>query len=277
MKGNENMNENVTLDGYFDEAREYIEANAKNEIQTERLNEMIFGLHEEWKHRAKTMDSNKNANETVNFNVQTIHVRNEIVKFAYDTDAIFNFTHRNTQYKPQKISFQALSSEILSPEYLNSGWIEELSPRICQNWKHDKSEILIMYFEPFQFFFIQDGKHRYVEAQKFNKAADNLTHILFHPVAVLMQFLILKANYFIEYSKMFNIIASFVISNNTASLKLAVPLKKAAFCRHAVSNSSCCLLLQISQKSFHTFLRFSPHHKSSDSSHERYPGLRFRG
>lgn len=23
MKGNENMNENVTLDGYFDEAREY--------------------------------------------------------------------------------------------------------------------------------------------------------------------------------------------------------------------------------------------------------------
>ena len=85
------MNENVTLDGYFDEAREYIEANAKNEIQTERLNEMIFGLHEEWKHRAKTMDSNKNANETVNFNVQTIHVRNEIVKFAYDTDAIFNF------------------------------------------------------------------------------------------------------------------------------------------------------------------------------------------
>ena len=66
------MNENVTLDGYFDEAREYIEANAKNEIQTERLNEMIFGLHEEWKHRAKTMDSNKNANETVNFNVQTI-------------------------------------------------------------------------------------------------------------------------------------------------------------------------------------------------------------
>lgn len=31
------MNENVTLDGYFDEAREYIEANAKNEIQTERL------------------------------------------------------------------------------------------------------------------------------------------------------------------------------------------------------------------------------------------------
>ena len=29
MKGNENMNENVTLDGYFDEAREYIEANAK--------------------------------------------------------------------------------------------------------------------------------------------------------------------------------------------------------------------------------------------------------
>ena len=130
------MNENVTLDGYFDEAREYIEANAKNEIQTERLNEMIFGLHEEWKHRAKTMDSDKNANETVNFNVQTIHVRNEIVKFAYDTDAIFNFTHRNTQYKPQKISFQALSSEILSPEYLNSGWIEELSPRICQNWKH---------------------------------------------------------------------------------------------------------------------------------------------
>ena len=138
------MNENVTLDGYFDEAREYIEANAKNEIQTERLNEMIFGLHEEWKHRAKTMDSNKNANETVNFNVQTIHVRNEIVKFAYDTDAIFNFIHRNTQYKPQKISFQALSSEILSPEYLNSGWIEELSPRICQNWKHDKSEILII-------------------------------------------------------------------------------------------------------------------------------------
>ena len=186
MKGNENMNENVTLDGYFDEAREYIEANAKNEIQTERLNEMIFGLHEEWKHRAKTMDSNKNANETVNFNVQTIHVRNEIVKFAYDTDAIFNFTHRNTQYKPQKISFQALSSEILSPEYLNSGWIEELSPRICQNWKHDKSEIL------------------------------------FHLIAVLMQFLILKVNYFIEYSKMFNIIASFVISNNTASLKLAV-------------------------------------------------------
>ena len=54
------MNEKVTLDGYFDEAREYIEANAKNEIQTERLNEMIFGLHEEWKHRAKTMDSNKN-------------------------------------------------------------------------------------------------------------------------------------------------------------------------------------------------------------------------
>ena len=106
---------------------------------------------------------------SVNFNVQTIHVRNEIVKFAYDTDAIFNFIHRNTQYKPQKISFQALSSEILSPEYLNSGWIEELSPRICQNWKHDKSEILIMYFEPFQFFFIQDGKHRYVEAQKFNK------------------------------------------------------------------------------------------------------------
>lgn len=169
MKGNENMNENVTLDGYFDEAREYIEANAKNEIQTERLNEMIFGLHEEWKHRAKTMDSNKNANETVNFNVQTIHVRNEIVKFAYDTDAIFNFIHRNTQYKPQKISFQALSSEILSPEYLSSGWIEELDPRTCQNWKHDKSEILIMYFEPFQFFFIQDGKHRYVEAQKFNK------------------------------------------------------------------------------------------------------------
>ena len=38
------MNENVTLDGYFDEAREYIEANAKNEIQTERLNEMIFGF-----------------------------------------------------------------------------------------------------------------------------------------------------------------------------------------------------------------------------------------
>ena len=165
MKGNENMNENVTLDGYFDEAREYIEANAKNEIQTERLNEMIFGLHEEWKHRAKTMDSNKNANETVNFNVQTIHLRNEIVKFAYDTDAIFNFIHRNTQYKPQKISFQALSSEILSPEYLSSGWIEELDPRTCQNWKHDKSEILIMYFEPFQFFFIQDGKHRYVEGE----------------------------------------------------------------------------------------------------------------
>ena len=39
MKGNENMNENVTLDGYFDEAREYIEANAKNEIQTERLSQ----------------------------------------------------------------------------------------------------------------------------------------------------------------------------------------------------------------------------------------------
>ena len=50
------MNENVILDGYFDEAREYIEAKAKNEIQTERLNEMIFGLHEEWKHRAKTME-----------------------------------------------------------------------------------------------------------------------------------------------------------------------------------------------------------------------------
>ena len=82
------MNENVTLDGYFDEAREYIEENAKNEIQAKRLDEMISGLHEEWKHRAKTMNSDKNANETVNFNVQTIHVRNEIVKFAYDTDAI---------------------------------------------------------------------------------------------------------------------------------------------------------------------------------------------
>ena len=99
MKGNENMNENVTLDGYFDEAREYIEANAKNEIQTERLNEMIFGLHEEWKHRAKTMDSNKNANETVNFNVQTIHVRNEIVKliltpFLISFIATHNISHK---------------------------------------------------------------------------------------------------------------------------------------------------------------------------------------
>lgn len=112
MKGNREYELKTWLwTGYFDEAREYIEANAKNEIQTERLNEMIFGLHEEWKHRAKTMDSNKNANETVNFNVQTIHLRNEIVKFAYDTDAIFNFIHRNTQYKPQKISFQALSSK----------------------------------------------------------------------------------------------------------------------------------------------------------------------
>ena len=71
MKGNENMNENVILDGYFDEAREYIEAKAKNEIQTERLNEMIFGLHEEWKHRAKTMKlkmaSVSYANFTISF------------------------------------------------------------------------------------------------------------------------------------------------------------------------------------------------------------------
>ena len=78
-------------------------------------------------------------------------------------------THRNTQYKPQKISFQALSSEILSPEYLSSGWIEELDPLTRQDWGHSRDEILIIYFEPFQFFFIQDGKHRYVEAQKFNK------------------------------------------------------------------------------------------------------------
>lgn len=63
------MNENVTLDGYFDEAREYIEANAKNKIQAERLKEMISSLHEEWKHRTKTMDSDKNVNETVNFNI----------------------------------------------------------------------------------------------------------------------------------------------------------------------------------------------------------------
>ena len=134
-----------------------------------KMPEMISGLHEEWKHRAKTMNSDKNANETVNFNVQTIHVRNEIVKFAYDTDAIFNFIHRNTQYKPQKISFQALSSEILFPEYVSSGWIEELDPLTRQDWGHSRDEILIIYFEPFQFFFIQDGKHRYVEAQKFNK------------------------------------------------------------------------------------------------------------
>ena len=167
------------------------------------------------------MDSNKNANETVNFNVQTIHLRNEIVKFAYDTDAIFNFIHRNTQYKPQKISFQALSSEILSPEYLSSGWIEELGPLTRQNWniaEMNSYHITLSHFSSslFRTVNIDTWKLRNLISSRY------LTHILFHLIAVLMQFLILKVNYFIEYSKMFNIIASFVISNNTASLKLAV-------------------------------------------------------
>lgn len=129
-----------------------------------QINNEIEKLHDLWKNRKKNDIRKEYTGTLSDYNQQEINlIGGTTIRFTYDNDIIRKIIN-DKKYKVQKKSLRDLMDNILSENYLNSDWIYEIASYLQPNWVHDDDNIILIYFVPMDFYFIQDGKHRFAEA-----------------------------------------------------------------------------------------------------------------
>lgn len=129
-----------------------------------QINNEIEKLHDLWKNRKKNDIRKEYTGTLSDYNQQEINlIGGTTIRFTYDNDIIRKIIN-DKKYKVQKKSLRDLMDNILSENYLNSDWIYEIASYLQPNWVHDDDNIILIYFAPMDFYFIQDGKHRFTEA-----------------------------------------------------------------------------------------------------------------